>query len=611
MPGIVGVISKRERAWAEPQLETMLAAVRHERFYHTGSCREEASGLYVAWTALENSFADGMPLCNEDGTVQLIFSGEDFPEPGIREQLQSAGHTVQGIGADYLVHVCEQDDSFPASLNGRFHGVAVDRRSGKVSLFNDRYGMHTLYYHEAKDAFYFATEAKAILAVRPELRSVNPRSLGEFVSCGCVMEDRTLFRDVFVMPPASRWTFRAGALETKGIYFKLQEWEQQEQLDPEAYYQQLQKTFRRNLSRYFNGGQPVGMSLTGGLDTRMIMAWQKCEAGSLPCYTFGGSYRDCRDVVVARQVAAACRQPHHVITVDGEFLSQFSRYAERTVYLTDGGIDVSRSPALYANEKARAIAPVRMAGIYGSEVLRWLPGFKPMRPDTDVYHPELLGYVLEAERTYARLQQGHPVSFVLFQQAPQRGVNTLEESQLTIRSPYLDNDFVRTVFRAPDPAFARSDVFSKKDVSLRLISEGNDGLRRISTDRGLAGDGSTLRAALRRGYLEFTFKAEYAYDYGMPQAVARVDHALSAVRLERLFLGRHKFYHFRVWYRDALSNYIRQMLLDPRSLARPYLKPKAVEAIVHGHLQGHRNFTTEIHKLLTLELIHRLFVDPR
>ena len=51
------------------------------------------------------------------------------------------------------------------------------------------------------------------------------------------------------------------------------------------------------------------MSLTGGLDTRMIMAWQKAKPGSLPCYTFGGMLRDCQDVIVAREVARTCEQP--------------------------------------------------------------------------------------------------------------------------------------------------------------------------------------------------------------------------------------------------------------------------------------------------------------
>jgi asparagine synthase (glutamine-hydrolysing) len=95
----------------------------------------------------------------------------------------------------------------------------------------------------------------------------------------------------------------------------------------------------------------------------------------------------------------------------------------------------------------------------------------------------------------------------------------------------------------------------------------------------------------------------------MPHWVARIDRALSPLRLERLFLGRHKFYHFRIWYRDALSAYIREMLLDSRTLSRPYLERRRVEALVRAHLTGRQNHTVPIHKLLTLELLHRLLLD--
>jgi asparagine synthase (glutamine-hydrolysing) len=51
------------------------------------------------------------------------------------------------------------------------------------------------------------------------------------------------------------------------------------------------------------------------------------------------------------------------------------------------------------------------------------------------------------------------------------------------------------------------------------------------------------------------------------------------------------------------------MLLDSRTRSRPYLEPSTLEAVVDGHLKGHRNYTAEIHKVLTLELVHRLFID--
>lgn len=608
MPGIIGVLSKVPRERVQSQFLQMVEAVRLEPFYRSGMYVDECLGVYVAWIARKHSFSDGMPLSNERGDVTLVFSGEEFPDPETPRRLKTRGHSVETDGPSYLVHLYEDDPSFLTGLNGRFHGLLLDRNQGTATVFNDRYGMHRLYYHERPEAFYFATEAKAILAACPDLRNIDPVGLGEFVACGCVMQNRTLFKGIYVLPPASAWTFRRGAIERKNSYFQPSEWEDQAHLDPEDYYHELRDTFSRNLPRYFTGRERIGMSLTGGLDTRMIMAWHKSAPGSLPCYTFGGCYRDCEDVIVAQKVARACGQPHEVITVGKEFLSRFPQYAERTVLLSDGCATVEWATDLYAHEQVRMIASVRMTGNYGSEVLRWVPAFKPVSAQPGLFRQEFLSHVNAAAATYASTVQCHPVSFAVFRQGPwyHHGLLSLEQTQVSLRTPYLDNDLVRAVYRAPSASFSRRGT-ANIDLCLRLIADGAPVLKQIPTDRGL--DGFGLSSVALRALLEFTFKAEYAYDYGMPQWLARIDHAFSFLHPERLFLGRHKFYHFRVWYRDALSQYVREMLLDPLTLARPYLEPKGLEAIVHGHLKGNRNYTAEIHKLLTLELLHRLFLE--
>jgi len=589
----------------------MVEALRHESFYETGTWVDEQLGVYVGWTVRKHSFADGMPLCNERGDMVLVFAGEEYPEPDTARDLKKRGHTLDASGPSYLVHLSEEDLAFPAGLNGRFHGLLVDRRLGAAKLFNDRYGMQRMYYSESKEAFYFAAEAKAILAVRPELRAADMRGMGEFVACGCALENRTIFEGVRVLPPGAAWVFQNGKLERKDKYFDPTEWENQGSLEPEAYYQQLRDVFSRNLPRYFNGRERVGISLTGGLDTRMIMAWWKAAPESLPCYTFGGPYRDCQDVIIARRIAKICKQPYQVIQIGNDFLSRFASYAERTVYLSDGCATVNRAADLYANEIAAGIAPVRMTGNYGSEILRRLRAFKAATPGPGLFNPEFLAQVDAAKETYAALLGGHAVSFTAFRQAPwyQYGLLALEQTQLTIRSPYLDNDLVRVAFRAPNSAIAKSDIFEDNDDCSRLIAEGDAMLQGIRTDRGLGGAGGKWSRPITRSLLEFTFRAEYAYDYGMPQWLARVDHVLSPFHLERLYVGRHKFCHFRVWYRDDLAAYVREMLLDSRTLSRPYLERRGLEAIVRGHLKGSRNYTAEIHKVLTLELLHRLFLD--
>lgn len=613
MPGIVGLISRMPREQAEPQLQRMVEALRHESFYATGTWIDNSLGVYVGWVARKGSFSDGMPLRNEKKDTILVFSGEEFPEPGTTRRLKEHGHALDGAGPSYLVHLYEDDPAFPASLNGRFHGLLADRQRGTAMLFVDRYGLHRLYYHEGKDGFYFAAEAKAILAVRSELRRVDPRGLGEFVSCGCVLENRTLFEGIHVLPPAAAWVFRGGSLERRTAYFQPREWEEQAPLEPERYYQEVRRVFVRNLSRYFDGQERIGMSLTGGLDTRMIMAWHKASPGSLPCYTFRGMYHDSQDVIIARKVAKQCEQPYQEILVGGEFLSRFPHYAERAVYLTDACADVNWAPVLYDNEIAREIAPVRITGNYGSEILRQYIAFKPFERAPGVFCRDFLPHIEAARMTYSALRRGHALSFIAFGQVPWHhyGLLALEQTQLSSRSPYLDNDLVRTVFRTPDSATAKSDIFADNRLCARLIAEGDSALSRIRTDRGLAGAQGRPGAAVSRSLLEFTFKAEYAYDYGMPQWLSRIDHFFSPLHLERFFLGRHKYYHFRVWYRDALSKYVQEMLLDSRTLSRPYLDPKALEALVRHHLKGERNYTTEIHKVLSLELAHRLFLDPR
>jgi asparagine synthase (glutamine-hydrolysing) len=604
MPGIVGLITKMPRASAEALLSRMVETIRHESFYETGTWIDESLGIYIGWSARKGSFSAGMPLTNEDKRVILVFSGCGYAEPETIQSLKEKGHRLLPGESSYLVHVYEEDANFPLGLNGLFHGIVVDRRQGTAALFNDRYGMHRLCYHESSEAFYFAAEAKAILAVRPELREADPVGLGEFVACSCVLGNRTIFKDIHVLPAASTWVFRNGSLERKGNYFQAREWETQTPLEPEAYYGRLRDVFSKKLPLYFDGPERVGMTLTGGLDTRMIMAWHKCSPGSLPCYTFGGTIRDCEDVLVARRIAKFCQQSHEVITIGDEFLSQFPHYAERSVYLTEGGVDVYRASDLYVSEKARNIAPAKVVGTYGSEIIRQAVMFKAVQPPLGIFRPEFLSYVCQAEETYADVRREHPLTFAAFRQSPwyHQGILSLESTQLTVRSPYLDNDFVQTAFRGP-----RSNG-SNGDVRLRLINDGSPALGRIPSDRGVGGvSGNSF--PISRGLMEFTFKAEYAYDYGMPQWASRIDNLLSPFHVERLFLGRHKTSHFRVWYRDALREYVREMLLDRRTLSRPYLEPKGVEAVVNGHTKGGLNYTSAIHKLLTLELVHRLFFD--
>lgn len=582
----------------------MLRSICHERFYETGFWQDQALGICVGWTTLGGVAAQRQPILDEEGDISLILSGEcygDRPIDAVAITSNKSGNSDGSAGSDgFLPAVAEN----LAELNGVFHGVVVDRKLGQVLLFNDRYGMHRLFYHESEDAFYFGSEAKAILAVRPELRALDERSVGEFVACGCVLDNRTIFKHIYSFPAASSWLFNYGELTRKGTYFDPHVWEEQAVLTGQEFYVQLRKTVRDSLPHYFSSDARAGVAMTGGLDTRVIVACHQAAPGAMPTYTFGSTLRETHDVRIAREVASVLEQTHQVIQAGDEFIANFPAYAQRCVYLTEGTVDVSRASDLYMSQKARDICPVKVVGTYGSEILRRAVMFKPVEPHPNLFVPEFVAEVSKSRGTYAVLRQKHPVTFAAFVQSPwyHHGILALEQSQLTVRSPFLDKEFVRVAYLSPD------QTGTGEDYRLRLVADANPALARIPSDRGLRMHMSPLNHLVHR-IREFSFKAEYAYDYGMPQNVARVDHALSWLHLERLFLGRHKLLHFRTWYKEQLADYVRQMLLDPLTLRRSYLNKQTVERIVGAHIAGTYNYTTAIHKLLTLEIMQREFFE--
>jgi len=605
MPGIVGIISQQLSGEYPALVRSMVKCLMHEPFYRGGIYINEDLGLWSGWACHEGTFPDGLPMWNETKDICLIFSGENFADRADVDALRTRGHEFASDDASYLVHLYEEFGcEFLKKLNGWFSGVLLDLSKQKLVLFNDRYGVNRIYYHEDAHGFYFSSEAKSLLKILAATRQLDLRSLGEVLCCEAVLQNRTLFSGISLLPAGSAWVFSRGGPVKKKTYFKQEAWESRPELSESDFYGKFKETWARVLPRYFNGKQSVGLSLTGGVDSRMILAWAPRPPGMLPCYTWGGKYRDCADVKIARQTAGLCQQPHNTILVGAEFLSQFHDLAERAVYISDGTMDVTGSIDLYVGRSARQIAPVRISGVCGGEILRRLVMFKPDPPQQGVFDPELECAFRDAAATYANERQGHRLSFTSFKQAPwfMASKFTVERSQITYRTPYFDNDLVALAYQTPAKLLHNGPA-------LRLIADGNPVLGKVGTDRGLAFRSIPGVTRVLNWYQEFTFKAEYAYDYRMPQWVARIDHAFAPLHLEKLFLGRHKFHHFRVWYRDELSRWLMGMLLDSDARSRPYLRANSLEEILKAHRSGRRNYAFEIHKILTLEFIHRELVE--
>lgn len=594
MHTLAGIISPGYILPPEQSAKRMFDAMSHPPAVRPGFSHFDQSGVQVGWLTSAQTTPASAPGWSDSRRVAVIFVGEEFSA----EKSSGASTTAAAMLANNYERFGAQT---LLDLNGWFSGVIIDLRDYSTVLFNDRYGRGRVYFHRTSIGFFFASEAKALLGVLPQLRELDQRALAEWFAVGCVLQDRSLFRDIELLPPGSIWIFKRDGRIARQRYFDPGAWEQQSPLSTGGYIEQLREIFSRIAPRYARGAAPVAMSLTGGLDSRAVLAWSGAAEGALPCYTFAGPYRDCADVVIARRLAEIRRHAHTTIRIGPDFFRQFSTLAARTVHLSDGTMDVSGAVELHVNELARDIAPVRLTGNYGSEILRSHLAFRPARLDRSLFTPEFAGLLDTAEDTYRSESSGHRLSFIAFKQVPwhHHGRFAVEKSQLTPRSPFLDNELVALAYRAP------SHLATSAQPLLDLIAGGDPQLAAIDTDRGLAQRSRPVVSRIARAWHEFTAKAEYAADYGMPRWLACASRPFAKLNWERLFLGRHKFYHFRLWYRHQLAESVRAQAAADTGGVESCYRAGASQRLVAEHLSGRANRTLDLHRLLSIRLINR------
>lgn len=601
MPGIMGIISRA--LVEEREIDQMIGCLAHEPFYGFGKYINKKIGLYCGWVCHNGSFSDCMPVWNETKNVCLIFAGEDFRDPIEIDILKARGHQCDSENASYLVHLYEELGlKFIEKLNGWFCGLIIDLRVGKAFLFNDRYAMHRVFVHESNNGLYFSSEAKALLAVLPQTRKFDPKGLGEFMTCGCTIGNQSLYKGISILPAAALWEFEQGKVKNRGTYFGLEKWTGQQKLSEDQFFYEFLETFPKVVKQYSsNSSSSVGLSLTGGWDSRMIIACLDKIPGKYPCYTFGSMYRDTYDVQTAREVAKACGQLHNTLVLDDKFLSDFPRYLEKAVYVSDGYLGMWGASELYLNSEARKFGDIRLTGNYGGELLRGNRAFKSVFPRGSFINPVLTTFLQEAQKTFKGFEKDDAVTFALFRQAPSQGYGTLsiERSQLLLRSPFFDNDLVKLVYQAP-----RRLLLNVK-LSSKIIDKYKPSLMKIPTDRGILYCNKQFESSMRKFARKFFIKGEYWSSHGMPNWLSVISGRGVQGLLEKTFLGRDKFQHYRLWSRKKLSDYIMGELLGGIQDVEDIFECNRTNEMVHEHMAGRKNCLIEIDKLLTLILAKR------
>ena len=216
----------------------------------------------------------------------------------------------------------------------------------------------------------------------------------------------------------------------------------------------------------------------------------------------------------------------------------------------------------------------------------------------DLLSPSLVKLVHSVE---VPLAGHHPVTQAAFMEVPWHlfGILAAARSELTVRTPFLDNDLVELAFKAPDEA-RRSP-----STAFRLIHSMNERLADIPTDRGRTATGNgTLRELARQLYCGATFKLDYWHTEGIPTWLSPVAPLLEVLAHLGL-LGQHKFLPYRGWFQNELRSYLQGVLTDPHTRRSPFWNADGLTRVASDHASGRRNCLREIHAVLALDAVER------
>jgi len=592
VPGIAGVIGKGVSSDAKLVVAQMLESMRHESTYVDGIQFVASCQACVGWIAHPNSFASQASGSSGDG-LELAFAGECFNVSG--------SHNDPNEPSSLLEIYRRKGSSFVGELNGLFSGVLLDTNARRSLLFVDRYASERLYYHWVDDVLYFASEAKALLAVHPKLRAFDPDGVADFLAFGSCGGTQTLFKGISRLGGASLWIFDSGGSAKRQTYFDPSEWENLEPLTAEEFESAFVETARSVVPRYAQADTEIGFSITGGLDTRMILACLADEVSNLGCYTYGAASGDTLDVRIGREVATLLGFSHRTLRVDNRFVAEFQNYLDRSIYISDGCASALSTHELFFSQMARAVAPVRLTGNFGSEVLRSMSNLDSLALTDGIIEG---GFASNVEGAKAAREHTNPLSGTVFDEIPSHlyGPVATARSQVTFRTPFLDNSLVELAFRAPECSR------QTPAVALRLIASGHEQLDKIPTDFGFSNGRDSLRDVARRLFRNITFKLDYWDKEGQPPKLAVIDSWRPLLQQSGM-LGLHKFLPYRRWFKDELLETVECASNRAASGSQPWWNPRVVTRIAADHSSGRRNNLNEINAILTLDAVERVLID--
>jgi len=277
MCGITGICNLNGPASISSELLARMIDVLHHRGPdETGIYLDDWVGLGHARLSIIDLSGGSQPIHNEDGTLWIVYNGEVFNYPELREGLLAKGHSfATSTDTEVILHLFEEKGpECVHELNGQFAFAIWNTREKELFLARDRIGIRPLYYTLHKNRLIFASEVKSIFMNDDIERRIDPVAMDQIFTFWTTLPGRTVFQGIHELPPGHSLQVRNGKIETRK-YWEIPFFPPQEQIDwpVEKLIESIKELLHDAIRIRLRADVPVGCYISGGLDSSGITTW--------------------------------------------------------------------------------------------------------------------------------------------------------------------------------------------------------------------------------------------------------------------------------------------------------------------------------------------------
>lgn len=369
MCGIAGFT----RCWVAEAPERLLS-VMGEAMRHRGP---DASGIHIddeialvhrRLSILDLSPLGNQPMVSHCGRYVIVFNGEIYNFLELKKSLEKSGVTFTSkTDTEVLLQLFAQEGATCLNkLNGMFAFAIWDNVDKKIFLARDRIGKKPLYYFlGGKGRLAFASELKSILAIPGVEREIDPTAFYDFLKYHYVPTPKTIFKNIFKLPPGHYMTLALGQAPQVHEYWDLR-FTGNSTLSLDDAVGQLLHLLHDSTQLRMIADVPLGAFLSGGVDSSAVVAlMSSSQQEQVRTCSIGFDDKEHDESVYAREIADLFSTDHHEYKVKEDIQTTVQLLPR---FFDEPFADSSAVPTYHVSRLARQAVTVALAGDGGDEV---------------------------------------------------------------------------------------------------------------------------------------------------------------------------------------------------------------------------------------------------